>query len=238
MTTGFGWADLILPATQRNQLRELETAIRNARGVLDDWNFESRLPYGRGITALFSGPSGTGKTMAAGILARELGLDLYKIDLSRVVSKYIGETEKNLDRIFEEAENANAMLFFDEADALFGKRSAIKDAHDRYANIEIAVPAAEDGGARRRHHPRDQPARQHRRSVSAAHPLRRRVSDAGARCSGCEIWRGSLPKEARLAADVDLPALAQAAARLRRIDHEHLRRRRVAGLRRPAAPSA
>jgi SpoVK/Ycf46/Vps4 family AAA+-type ATPase len=93
---------------------------------------------GVGINVLFAGPSGTGKTMAADIMANELGIDLYKIDLSAIVSKYIGETEKNLDRIFEEGKTANAILFFDEADALFGKRSEVRDSHDRYANIEIA----------------------------------------------------------------------------------------------------
>jgi SpoVK/Ycf46/Vps4 family AAA+-type ATPase len=93
---------------------------------------------GRGLAALFNGPSGTGKTMAAGILARALGLDLYRIDLSNVVSKYIGETEKSLARIFAAAEASSAILFFDEADALFGKRSEVKDAHDRYANIEVS----------------------------------------------------------------------------------------------------
>ena len=100
--------------------------------------FYHKLSLGKGVTALFAGPSGTGKTMAAEIIANELGLDLYKIDLSGVVSKYIGETEKNLDRIFAAAENANAILFFDEADALFGKRSEVRDSHDRYANIEIS----------------------------------------------------------------------------------------------------
>jgi SpoVK/Ycf46/Vps4 family AAA+-type ATPase len=106
--------------------------------VLECWGFGARLASGRGLAVLFAGPSGTGKTMAAGVLARELGLDLYRIDLSAVVSKYIGETEKNLARIFDAAERANAILFFDEADALFGKRSDVKDAHDRYANIEVS----------------------------------------------------------------------------------------------------
>jgi SpoVK/Ycf46/Vps4 family AAA+-type ATPase len=100
--------------------------------------FGAKLSTGKGVNALFAGPSGTGKTMAAGILANELGLDLYKIDLSQVVSKYIGETEKNLDAIFTGAENSNIILFFDEADALFGKRSEVRDSHDRYANIEIS----------------------------------------------------------------------------------------------------
>jgi SpoVK/Ycf46/Vps4 family AAA+-type ATPase len=105
--------------------------------VLDEWGFGRRVALGRGLTALFSGPPGTGKTMAAQVLARELGLDLYRVDLSRVMSKWIGETEKHLARLFDEAQASGAVLFFDEADALFGKRSEVKDAHDRYANVEI-----------------------------------------------------------------------------------------------------
>ena len=105
--------------------------------VYQEWGFDQKLSLGKGLNALFAGPSGTGKTMSAEIMAGELGLDLYKIDLSTVVSKYIGETEKNLARIFEEAETSNAILFFDEADALFGRRSEVRDSHDRYANIEI-----------------------------------------------------------------------------------------------------
>src|SRR6202041_91261 len=105
--------------------------------VFEGWGFERRLSLGRGLSVMFSGASGVGKTMAAEVMAGELGLDVYKIDLSTVVSKYIGETEKNLARIFAEAETSNAILFFDEADALFGKRSEVKDSHDRYANIEI-----------------------------------------------------------------------------------------------------
>lgn len=106
--------------------------------MLGEWGFERALALNKGVCALFAGASGTGKTMAAEIISGELGLDLYKIDLATVVSKYIGETEKNLERIFTTAETANAVLFFDEADALFGKRSDVRDAHDRYANIEIA----------------------------------------------------------------------------------------------------
>ena len=113
-------------------------AVQHRHIVYTQWGFEQRLSLGKGLKALFAGPSGTGKTMTAEVLARELGLDLYKIDLSTVVSKYIGETEKNLDRIFRAAQSSNAILFFDEADALFGKRSEVKDAHDRYANIEVA----------------------------------------------------------------------------------------------------
>jgi SpoVK/Ycf46/Vps4 family AAA+-type ATPase len=106
--------------------------------VYEAWGFERKVAGGCGLAALFAGPSGTGKTMAADVLACELGLDLYKIDLSTVVSKYIGETEKNLARIFDEAATSNAVLFFDEADAMFGKRSQVRDAHDRYANLEIS----------------------------------------------------------------------------------------------------
>src|SRR5262249_12632808 len=113
--------DIILPADSLAQLREICLRVANSHRVLGDWGFGRRLSLGKGVSALFTGPSGTGKTMAAEIIASELGLDLYKIDLSGVVSKYIGETEKNLDRIFTTAENANAILFFDEADALFGK---------------------------------------------------------------------------------------------------------------------
>jgi SpoVK/Ycf46/Vps4 family AAA+-type ATPase len=111
--------------------------VKHRRQVLDEWNFDKKISLGKGVSALFVGPPGTGKTMAAEIIANELGLDMYKIDLSTVVSKYIGETEKNLSHIFQEAEQSNAILFFDEADALFGKRSEVKDSHDRYANIEI-----------------------------------------------------------------------------------------------------
>ncbi len=134
----YGWDDIVLPADQRRQLREICHAVRYRATVYTDWGFETKLARGKGVNALFAGPSGTGKTMAAEIIARDLGLDLFKIDLSSVVSKYIGETEKNLEGIFREAHASNAILFFDEADALFGKRSEVKDAHDRYANIEIA----------------------------------------------------------------------------------------------------
>ena len=132
------WDDLIVPGNIKSQLKRLESWVRYRHVVYGTWAFERRVMQGRGLAVLFSGPSGTGKTMAAGILAKKLELDLYRIDLSTVVSKYIGETEKNLSRIFAEAESANAILFFDEADALFGKRSEVKDAHDRYANIEVS----------------------------------------------------------------------------------------------------
>ena len=129
-------ADLVLPADQGAQLRELTARCRGRGVVYREWGF---LPLpSTGVVALFSGPSGTGKTLAAEVVAGELGLDLYKVDLSSVVSKYIGETEQNLEKIFEAASAGDLVLFFDEADALFGKRSEVSDAHDRYANIEVA----------------------------------------------------------------------------------------------------
>ncbi|MBM2613991.1 AAA family ATPase [Actinoplanes sp. LDG1-06] len=133
-----GWDDLILPVEAGDQLRDICDRVVHRRHVLEDWGFGRRMSQGRGVSALFAGPPGTGKTMAAEVVARDLGLDLYRIDLAAVVSKYIGETEKNLERIFTAAAGADAILFFDEADALFGKRSDVRDAHDRYANIEVA----------------------------------------------------------------------------------------------------
>lgn len=134
----YTWPDIVLPDDALEQLRELCARVAERQRVLGEWGFGRKLSLGKGVSALFAGPSGTGKTMAAEIIANELGLELYKIDLSGIVSKYIGETEKNLDRVFTTAERANAILFFDEADALFGKRSEVRDSHDRYANIEIS----------------------------------------------------------------------------------------------------
>jgi AAA+ superfamily predicted ATPase len=134
----YRWSDIVLPEDSLTQLHEMCGRVGQRQRVLSEWGFGSKLSLGTGISALFVGASGTGKTMAAEIIANELELDLYKIDLSGAVSKYIGETEKNLERIFTAAENANAILFFDEADALFGKRSEVRDSHDRYANIEVA----------------------------------------------------------------------------------------------------
>ncbi|GAA6614512.1 ATP-binding protein [Scytonema sp. NUACC26] len=131
------WDDLILPATQKNILRDLVIQVQQRAKVYWDWGFASKANRGFGISALFAGASGTGKTMAAEVLAKELRLDLYRIDLSAVVSKYIGETEKNLGRIFHAAEAGGAILLFDEADALFGKRSEVKESRDRHANIEV-----------------------------------------------------------------------------------------------------
>jgi AAA+ superfamily predicted ATPase len=132
------WADLVLPDESLGMLREICDRVVHRARVLDAWGWDRQLSLGKGVTALFAGPSGTGKTLAAEVIASELGLDLFQIDLANVVSKYIGETEKNLDRVFEAARHANAVLLFDEAEALFGKRSEVRDAHDRYANLEVA----------------------------------------------------------------------------------------------------
>ena len=131
------WDDLVLPADETDILHQIAAQVQQRNTVYEQWGFADKMNRGLGINALFAGPSGTGKTMAAEVIANSLRLNLYRIDLSAVVSKYIGETEKNLRRLFDAAEDGGAILFFDEADALFGKRSEVKDSHDRYANIEI-----------------------------------------------------------------------------------------------------
>ncbi len=202
------WADLALPSDAQAQLRELCDQVLHRATVFGDWGFERKLSLGKGISALFCGPPGTGKTMAAEVLAAELGLDLYKIDLSRIVNKYIGETEKNLDSVFAAAEDANAILFFDEADALFGKRSEVKDAHDRYANIEVGYLL--------------QKMEEHEGVAILATNLRHHLDDAFVRRMQAivefpfpdeqqrlRIWTLAFPAEAPLAPDVDLAALAR-----------------------------
>jgi ATP-dependent 26S proteasome regulatory subunit len=131
------WDDLVLPELQKQTLRQVAAQSRNRMRVYEQWGFAERGRRGLGLSVLFAGPSGTGKTLAAEVLAAELDLDLYRIDLSSVVSKYIGETEKNLKQVFDAAETGGSVLLFDEADALFGKRAEVKDSHDRYANIEV-----------------------------------------------------------------------------------------------------
>jgi hypothetical protein len=134
----FGWDDLVLPERQREVLTSISSYLRHRDLVLSEWGYDRAVARDQGLKVLFAGESGTGKTMAGQVLARDLGLELFRIDLATIVSKYIGETEKNLDRIFDAADGSNAILFFDEADALFGKRSEVRDSHDRYANIEVA----------------------------------------------------------------------------------------------------
>jgi SpoVK/Ycf46/Vps4 family AAA+-type ATPase len=202
------WNELVLPVDQVAQLHELCDQARFRHAVQGRWGFERRLPLGRGITALFSGPPGTGKTMAAQVIAAELRLDLYQVDLSRVVSKYIGETEKNLRSVFDEADASQAILFFDEADALFGRRSEVKDAHDRHANIEVGYllqrMEAYEGVAIL--------ATNFRQNVDEAFVRRLRFivefpfPDEEHRR---RIWEVTFPPEAPLAGDVDFGVLAR-----------------------------
>jgi ATP-dependent 26S proteasome regulatory subunit len=203
-----GWRDIVLPDAQMNHLRELCDQVRHHYTVWSDWGFERKLSRGKGLSALFSGPSGTGKTMGAEVLAYELGLDLYKVDLSGVVSKYIGETEKNLGRIFEEAERSNAILFFDEADALFGKRTEVTEARDRYANIEVSYLL--------------QRMEEYEGVVILATNLHENMDDAFTRrirfviefpfpdeTSRRRIWQSQFPPEAPVSKDVDFDYLAR-----------------------------
>lgn len=135
--TTLGWKDVVLPQEVRDLLREILSCARNREQVMDRWGFRQKMSYGRGLSCLFAGPPGTGKTMMAGILAADLGREAYRIDLSRVVSKWVGETEKNLARIFDEAERAQAILLFDEADSLFSQRTGVQSSNDRFANMEV-----------------------------------------------------------------------------------------------------
>ncbi|MDO4539756.1 MAG: ATP-binding protein [Syntrophomonadaceae bacterium] len=138
VNAGFTWEDLILPPLTKRLLRNACDQVQYRHRVYDQWGFGEKVPYGRGLSMLFAGPPGTGKTMAAQVIARELHLEIYRVDLSGVMSKYIGETEKNLGAVFDEVKKSQSILFFDEADALFAKRSETKDAHDRYANVETS----------------------------------------------------------------------------------------------------
>jgi SpoVK/Ycf46/Vps4 family AAA+-type ATPase len=202
------WEDLVLPEDAHAQLRELCARVSQRRRVLDEWGFGRRLTLGRGTVALFTGPPGTGKTMAAEIVASQLQLDLCKIDLSSVVSKYIGETEKNLSQIFAAAERANAILFFDEADALFGKRSEVRDSHDRYANIETSYLLQKmeeyDGVAILATNLRQNLDESFIRRI--AFTIHFPFPDEGSRAA---IWRSVWPAETPLADDVDLDLLAR-----------------------------
>jgi SpoVK/Ycf46/Vps4 family AAA+-type ATPase len=204
----YGWDDIVLPEIALTQLREICQRVALRHHVLDRWGFNRRLSLGKGVNALFAGPSGAGKTMAAEIIANELALDLYQIDLSGVVSKYIGETEKNLNQIFTAAENANAILLFDEADALFGKRSEVSDSHDRYANIEISYLL--------------QKMEEYDGIAILTTNQRQNLDDAFIRRlafvihfpfpdseSRKQIWAGIWPPETPLADDVDLALLAE-----------------------------
>lgn len=204
----YGWEDLILPKEQKQQLQNACNQVKYRNVVYGDWGFYKKLSYGRGLSILFSGPPGTGKTMGAQVIAKELMLEIYKIDLSQVISKYIGETEKNLREIFDEAKYSNAILFFDETDALFGKRSEVKDAHDKYANIEVAFLLQKmeeyDGITVL--------ATNYIQNIDEA--FLRRIQfiihfpfpDAGQREN---LWKGIFPKETPLAEDIDYKYLGK-----------------------------
>lgn len=201
------WESLVLPDDARMQLRELCARVASRHRVLEEWGFARMLPRGTGVNALFAGSSGTGKTMAAEVVAAELGVDLFRVELAGVVSKYIGETEKNLDRIFAAAERANGIVLFDEADALFGKRSEVHDAHDRYANLEISYLLQRmeeyDGVALL--------STNLRGNLDAAFVRRLAFTihfpfpDAASRTA---IWRGVWPAEVPIAPEVDFSAFA------------------------------
>jgi SpoVK/Ycf46/Vps4 family AAA+-type ATPase len=204
----YTWDDIILPEDRIRQLREVSNHIKHRGLVYHDWGFDGKMSLGKGLNVLFLGPSGTGKTMAAEVMSTELGLDLYKIDLSSIVSKYIGETEKNLSKIFNEAEHSNAILFFDEADALFGKRSEVRDSHDRYANVEISYLL--------------QKMEEHEGVVIMASNLSGNIDDAFLRrmhfriefpfpddAFRHRIWKSMMPNGAPLANDIDYEFLSR-----------------------------
>jgi ATPase family associated with various cellular activities (AAA) len=204
---GFSWGDLVLPPGQIELLRSVSAYLRHRDLVLTEWGYGETVGRSQGLKVLFAGESGTGKTMSAQILASDLGLELFRVDLATVVSKYIGETEKNLDRIFAAAQGSNAILLFDEADALFGKRSDVSDAHDRYANIEVAYLL--------------QKMESYEGAVVLATNLRNNLDDAFLRRLDVvvdfpfpeaddreRIWRLVLPDRAPFAANLDLGRLA------------------------------
>src|SRR5262245_15393401 len=205
---GYRWEDLVVPERQRELLQSISAYLRHRDRVLSDWGYERTVARTQGLKVLFAGESGTGKTMAAQVMAAELGLEIFRVDLATTVSKYIGETEKNLDRIFGAAEGSNAILFFDEADALFGKRSEVGDSHDRYANIEVAYLLQKMEG--------------YPGAVILATNFRRNIDDAFVRRLDFvidfpfpeaedrrRIWDRVLPEQAPKADDVDLDFLAE-----------------------------
>lgn len=202
------WDDLVLPRVQSEQLAAICSHAKHSSIVYGAWGFDRKLSLGRGLNVLFSGPPGTGKTMAAEVIAAELGVEMLKIDLSQITSKYIGETEKNLRQLFDQAASANAILFFDEADALLGKRSEVKDAHDRYANTETAYLL--------------QKMEEYPGITVLATNLRQNLDEAFTRrmrfiiefslpesSDRLRIWRSIWPSQVPLAVDVDFALLAQ-----------------------------
>ncbi|HUJ58533.1 MAG TPA: ATP-binding protein [Kofleriaceae bacterium] len=208
VTTTLDWSDVILPDEVLAPVFELLNYAAHSRQVFGEWGFDRKLPYGRGLSALFAGPPGTGKTMICSLLAKELGLELYRIDLSQVINKYIGETEKNLARVFDEAARGQVMLLFDEADSLFSKRTDVKSSHDRYANLEVNYLL-------QRMEAHDGVVVMTTNAETAIDPaFRRRIRfrvrfPAPDEAQRLALWQGMMPKEAQVAPDLDLRAIAQ-----------------------------
>jgi hypothetical protein len=205
------WEDLVLPADQFELVVELVSRVRHRCKVLERWGFASKLGRGTGTAALLSGPPGTGKTMVAGLIAGELGLDLYQVDLSRVVSKYIGETEKNLATLFDAAESGHAVLLFDEADALFGKRSEVKSSNDRNANLEVNYLLQRLEAFRgitiltTNHETAIDEAFKRRIAVHVRFPVPEETERE-------QLWKALIPEQAEVGGDIDFARLARAFA--------------------------
>jgi SpoVK/Ycf46/Vps4 family AAA+-type ATPase len=202
------WTDLVLASDIMDSLRELVGRVRHRRTVFEDWGMARAMATSRGLTALFQGPPGTGKTLVAGVIARELGLDLYQVDLSKVMSKWIGETERNLATIFDAAEDGQAILLFDEADSLFARRTEVRSSNDRYANLEvnyllqrldtfdgIAILTTNSGGS-------IDPAFKRRLSFQLTFPFPDEETRA-------ELWRAHLPRELPRSGELTFDALAR-----------------------------
>ncbi len=205
---GFAWSDLVLPEDTHDIIQEFLGFARHRARLLEEWGFDKKLPYGRGVSAILAGPPGTGKTMVAQLVARDLGYDLYVIELSQVVNKYIGETEKNLARVFDEAERSHAVLFFDEADALFARRTEVKSSNDRYANLEVNYllqrMESYDGVTLLATNLEQGIDEAFKRRVRFTVQFEMPEPDVRA-----QLWRSMFPKETPLAGDVDWNRLAQ-----------------------------
>jgi SpoVK/Ycf46/Vps4 family AAA+-type ATPase len=202
------WADLVLPNEQVDTITELLARVRERRRVYEDWGFADKVGKGLGVSALFSGPPGTGKTMVASLIARDLGLELYRVDLANIVSKWIGETEKHLAALFDAAESGHAILLFDEADSLFGKRTDVQSSNDRYANLETnyLLQRLESFSGicllTTNHESAVDPAFLRRLSLH----LRFDVPDDDERE---HLWRAMLPSAAPIATEIDFTGLAR-----------------------------
>ena len=220
------WDDLVLADEPLNLLKRIAGQVRDRHKVYDEWGFAAKMNRGFGISALFAGESGTGKTMAAEVIANDLRLNLYRIDLSAVVSKYIGETEKNLRKLFDAAEEGGAILFFDEADALFGKRSEVKDSHDRYANIEINYLLQRMEAYQRPGDPCDEHEERARSGVHAAAAVHREFPVSRDQRAAADLGKGAAAGDAESPAGFRPPRTAEP---YRRQHSQHRSQRRIPG---------